>query len=462
MSYITDVRLAKFRKPTKTISGVTPIAVMTVPRACPHGACTYCPSLNAPQSYTPASPAVLRASMMRYDAFKQVKCRLKAYQMMKHPSDKIELIIMGGTFFSYPLEYQYNFVKRCYDALNEKDSKTLEGAKKLNETTGHRCVALCIETRPDFCSNKEIKRMLDFGCTRVEIGVQVLDDNIYRKINRGHTVKDVIDATKRLKDAGFKVGYHLMPGLPGMTPSKDLKLFAKLFSDSRFKPDQIKIYPTQVICGSKLVKDFEKKKYRPYSEKKLIELLIKMKMKVPEYCRIMRIMREIPPQYLVAGTTRIDLRKVVNNAMARKGVKCNCIRCREIGFVQRDNPRKLIDKNIFLKRIDYDASGGRELFIQVVNKENVIFGLMRLRVVGKTLFVRELHVFGPSLSLGKKAFGNKEFQHKGLGVNLMEEAEKTARKEKCSEIKVISGVGVREYYRKLGYNLENEYMVKKI
>ena len=460
MSYITDASLAKFRKPTRTISGVSPIAVMCVPRACKHGACTYCPSLNAPQSYTPLSPAVLRASMMKYDSFEQVICRLKAYEMMKHPSDKVELIIMGGTFLSYPLDYQYNFVKRCYDALNGKISETLEEAKKINENAKHRCVALCIETRPDYCSDDEIKRMLDFGCTRVEIGVQVLDDAIYKRINRGHKVKDVIEATKRLKDAGFKVGYHLMPGLPGMNPEKDLKLFEKVFSDDNFKPDQLKIYPTQVIVGSELVGEFENKKYKPYSEQELVELIVKMKQKVPEYCRIMRIMREIPPQYLVAGTTRIDLRKVINQVMKQKDMRCKCIRCREIGFVQRDNPRKNIDMDLKMKIINYVASGERELFIEFVNNENVLFGLIRLRIVGKTLFVRELHVHGPQIEIGKKDKG--KFQHKGLGAMLMEQAEKIASALKCDEIKVISGVGVREYYKNLGYELNEEYMTKKV
>src|SRR3989338_908292 len=197
------------RKPTKTISGVTPVAVMLPPRKCAHGTCLYCPTLDAPQSYTPKSPAVMRAMALDYDAYKQTKARLEAFKIMNHPTDKIELIIMGGTFLSYPVKFQYKFIKDCYDALNSKKSKDLKEAKKLNEKAGHRCVALCIETRPDVCSEKDIRRILEFGCTRVELGVQAIDDGIYKKINRGHTVADVIQATKLLKDCNFKVFYHM-------------------------------------------------------------------------------------------------------------------------------------------------------------------------------------------------------------------------------------------------------------
>jgi len=455
MGFLKDV--IKWRKPTKTISGVTPVAVMLPPRKCRHGACLYCPSLNAPQSYTPKSPAVLRAASLKYNPFEQTAFRLNSFRMMKHPTDKIELIIMGGTFLSYPLKFQHNFIKRCYDAMNSNASRTLEEAKKLNEHAKHRCVALCIETRPDISGKNEIKRMLEFGCTRVELGVQAIDDKLYHKINRGHTVRDVIVATKLLKDAGFKVGYHLMPGLPGSNPKKDLEMFKKLFSDSNFKPDQIKIYPTQVICGSELEKWFEKGRYAPYDEKTMIELITKMKEIVPEYCRIMRIMREIPQDYLIAGTVHIDLRKTIKEKMREEGKRCNCIRCREIGFVQRDS-RKEIDSNLKLKKAEYSASDGREIFLQIVNRDNVLFGLCRLRKVGDTLFVRELHVFGPQALIGKIG----KVQHKGLGAWLMSEAERIAKKEKIKKIAIISGIGVREYYRKLGYRLENNYMVKKI
>jgi elongator complex protein 3 len=447
-----------FRKPTKTISGVTPLAVMLPPRKCRHGTCLYCPSLNAPQSYTPDSPAVLRARQLNYDAYAQVINRLDSFRYMNHPTDKIELIIMGGTFLSYPEKFQYDFVKNCYDALNGKISKTLEQAKSINETASHRCIALCIETRPDICGEKEIKRMLEFGATRCELGVQIIDDKIYRKVNRGHTVKDVISATKRLKDAGFKIGYHIMPGLPGSNAKKDLKLFKKLFSDEKFKPDQIKLYPCQVLPGSELAKIYKKGKYIPYSLKELTPLLIKMKLAVPHYCRIMRIMREIPPKYMIAGTKRIDLRKVLAAELKTQDKRCVCIRCREVGLFLRDNPRAKLDNTLTLKKYEYQASQGKEIFLEFVNKTGIIFGLCRIRIKNKIAFIRELHVYGPQVKIGAK--GN--IQHKGLGTKLMKEAEKIAEHEKCKIIKVISGVGVREYYRKLGYALSRAYMSKEI
>lgn len=459
------LNVKKWRKPTRTISGVAPLAVMLPPRKCRHGTCIYCPSLDAPQSYTPKSPAVLRAASFNYHPFAQVISRLNAFRMMKHPTDKIELIIMGGTFLSFPKKFQYAFVKNCYDALNDRIAKNLGEAKKLNEKAKHRCVALCIETRPDICGVREIKRMLDFGATRCELGVQAIDDIIYRKIRRGHKVSDVIKATQLLKDAGFKTGYHLMPGLPGSNPEYDIKMFKKIFENEMFKPDQLKIYPTQVIKGSQLEKTFEKGRYLPYDEETLIGLISGMKEIVPEYCRIMRIMREIPPPYLIGGTKHIDLRKVIKERMSSEGKKCNCIRCREIGFVQRDSNKK-IDRELRLKRTEYDASGGKEIFLQILNKDNIIFGLLRLRIPfkpfvheinKKTAIIRELHVFGPQAKIGKTG----RIQHKGLGAWLMNEAEDIARELKIKKIAVISGVGVREYYRNLGYVLEGDYMVKK-
>jgi len=453
------------RKPSKTLAGVTPIAVMCKPRKCKHGTCLYCPSLDVPQSYTPLSPPVIRAKMLNYNPEKQVKARLKAYKIMNHPTDKIEIIIMGGTFLQYPEKYQYNFIKLIYDALNNKTSKNLEQAKKLNEKAKHRCVALCIETRPDTCSEKEIKRMLNFGCTRVELGVQCLDNKIYKKINRGHKVEDVIKATKLLKNAGFKVFYHIMPGLPGSNPEKDLQMFKEIFQDERFKPDGLKIYPCQVIKGSQLEKLYKQGKFKPYTKEQTEKLLIKMLKIIPEYCRVMRIMREIPPVYLVAGTTRIDLRKDIEAEIRRKKKKLKEIRFREIGFALRDKHKKeKINQNLKLKISSYRASKGKEYFLQFINKDNILFGLLRLRIFGKgkekKAFVRELHVYGKALALGEKS--KESTQHQGLGKKLMKKAEEITKKNKIKELTVISGIGVRKYYKKLGYRLEEDYMVKKL
>lgn len=493
----------EIRKPTKTISGITPVAVMLPPRACNHGGCVYCPNLNVPQSYTPKSPVVMRARDVKYDAYKQVRARLKAFQVMNHPTDKIEIIIMGGTFLEYDKNFQYKFIKGIYDGLNGVKSKSFKIAQKKNEKASHRCVALCVETRPDVCSNF-IDRMLGWGVTRIELGVQVIDDKIYNLVHRGHLVKDVVEATKNLKNAGFKVGYHIMPGLPGSDFKKDLKLFKKLFLDQNFKPDQLKLYPCQVMPGSELEKWYWNRKYVPYSKEEIERILIKMLKVIPRYCRVMRVMREIPPEYIVAGTIKIDLRRTIEEELRKKKLKLKEIRYREIGFVLRDS-RKL-NLNLKLKKTKYKASGGDEYFLEIVNKNDILFGLLRLRIVDEKLhlqargidgsvpeqvqgtllkksinwknflnncsiiaqrennkekiaIIREIHVYGQSLKLGEKG---KLSQHKGFGKLLLEEAEKIVKKNKIKKLKIISGVGVREYYKKIGYKLENTYMVKSL
>ncbi|MFH1307531.1 MAG: tRNA uridine(34) 5-carboxymethylaminomethyl modification radical SAM/GNAT enzyme Elp3 [archaeon] len=442
----------QIRKPTKTLSGVTPIAVMSKPRKCSHGTCLYCPSLEVPQSYTPLSPPVIRAKMLNYNPYEQVCSRLKAFKLMNHPTEKIELIIMGGTFLAFPYKYQENFIKQCYDALNSKKSHNLAQSKKLNEKAKHRCVALAMETRPDYCTNKLVKQMLKFGVTRVELGVQAISDKIYKKVNRGHTVKDVILATKLLKDSGFKVGYHIMPGLPSSNPKLDLKMFKELFSDENYRPDQLKIYPCQVIKGSALESMYLQGKYKPYTKTQTEKLLIQMFKVIPEYTRVMRVMREIPPVFLKAGTIRIDLRKDVEAYLRKKNIKLKEIRFREIGFSGSK------DRKIQIKTINYNASGGKEIFIQAVNKDNIIFGLLRLRILRDRAFIRELHIYGKSAEIGKKG----KIQHTGIGKSLLKTAEELVKKAKIKDLYIISGVGVREYYRKLGYKLKDEYMFKEI
>lgn len=458
---------SEVRKPTKTISGVTPVAVMLPPRRCRHGACLYCPSLNAPQSYTPKSPAVMRAMALNYDAFRQVKARIEAFKIMHHPTDKIELIIMGGTFLSYPVRFQRKFIKECYDALNSKKSKTLKEAKRLNEKARHRCVALCIETRPDVCSEKDIKRILEFGCTRVELGVQAIDNRIYRIVKRGHTVADVIQATKLLKDYNFKVFYHMMPGLPESNLRKDLLMFKKLFSDENFKPDGLKIYPCQVIKGSGLEKLYWKGKYKPYPEKQIKELIIKIMQVIPNYCRVMRIMREIPPDYLICGTKHIDLRKDIEAEIKKGRIKINEIRFREIGFRYRDKlPKERINTYLKLKTTRYSASGGDEYFLEMINRNNILFGLCRLRIRKDSKknygAIRELHVYGPSINIGKRAAGQGSAQHKGIGTALVKKAEEIAKENGVKKLFVIAGVGVRPYFYKLGYKPDGFYVSKEL
>ena len=458
------------KKLARTISGVTPVAVMTQPMKCP-GQCVYCPTYSAtPQSYTTESPAVLRAKICDYDAEKQVKLRLKTLSGMGHPTDKVELIVMGGTFLAGPIDYQYQFIKDCFNALNDEESITLEEAKLRNETAHHRCTGLCIETRPDWCGQEEINRMLEFGTTRVELGVQTLNDEIYRLVRRGHGVADVVNATTMLKEHGFKVHYHWMPGLPGSTPEEDLALSRRLFSDTSFKPDGLKIYPTMVVEGTELEKWYRDKLYSPYDDDTMIQLIVDIKSVVPKYVRISRVLRDIPSKFIVGGL-KDSMREVAKQRMKEMGIECKCIRCREYGHRARSGweiskPRMV--------RMDYEASGGKEIFLSFEDEKETLFGLLRLRIQSKPIvalqkqtegniaIIRELHIYGPEVPLTEKREGAA--QHKGLGKELLREAERIAKFEfQSPQMIILSGVGAREYYRsEFGYNLLGDYMVKDL
>jgi elongator complex protein 3 len=377
---------------------------------------------------------------------------------MGHARDKIELIIMGGTFMSYPRDYQYQFIKDCYDALNCISSGSLEEAKKLNENAEHRCVGLCIETRPDFCGEEEIRSMLDFGATRVELGVQTLDDEIHYLTKRGHGVAEIISATRLLKDYGFKVYYHWMPGLPGSTPEHDLELARQLFDDERFRPDGLKLYPTLVIRGSELESWYRDSRYQPYGNEEMVDLLIDIKTLVPKYVRISRLMRDIPGKFIIAGSRDLALRGTIRKKMEQIGLRCSCIRCREYGHRLRDG---WAIGEPWLVRLDYETWGGKEVFLSYEDGDGTLFGLLRLRVNEGKAMVRELHIFGPEVPLGERL--ERTAQHQGLGESLLRGAEKIAGEEfKSDRLVVLSGVGAREYYRSLGYGLEGAYMVKKL
>ncbi|MGQ9546339.1 MAG: elongator complex protein 3 [Dehalococcoidia bacterium] len=446
------------KKASRTISGVTPVAVMAKPFPCP-GRCVYCPSSpEAPKSYTVESPAVLRARRCDFDARKQVEVRLKTLAEMGHAQDKVELIVMGGTFLSYPRDYQYQFIKDCYDALNGVSSNSLEEAKKLNETAERRCVGLCIETRPDFCGEEEIAAMLDFGTTRVELGVQTLDDEIHSLTKRGHGVAEVISATHLLRDYGFKVYYHWMPGLPGSTPGHDLELSRKLFEDERFRPDGLKLYPTLVVQGSELESWFRDSRYQPYGDEEMVDLLMAIKALVPKYVRISRLMRDIPSKFIIVGSRDLALRDTVKRKMEQAGLRCSCIRCREYGHRLRAGWQ--IGEPC-LTRLEYETLGGREILLSYEDNNGTLFGLLRLRANGGKAVVRELHVFGLEVPLSKRLEGAA--QHRGLGESLLREAERIAREEfDAGRLSVLSGVGAREYYRSLGYGLKGAYMTKEL
>jgi len=449
---------------------VTPLAVMTAPMKCP-GRCLYCPTYeDAPQSYTPESPAVLRAKRFDYDARRQVEARIGTFTEMGHPTDKIELIVMGGTFLAQLVDYQYRFIKECYDGLNGVASASLEEAKRLNETAPNRCTGLCIETRPDWCGKKEIMRMLEFGTTRVELGVQTLDDDVFRLVRRDHGVAEVVKATALLRKYGFKVYYHWMPGLPGSTPEKDLEMSEQLFTDERFKPDGLKLYPTMVVEGTDLEQWYKEGRYQPYDDEVMINLIVNIKSLVPKYVRISRVLRDIPSKYIVGGL-KDSLRDIVRERMKRQGIECRCIRCREYGHRtyagwETGEPH--------LTRLDYEAAGGKEVFLSFEDDKETLFGLLRLRIQsepvpalsgeinGSEAIVRELHIFGPEVPLSEKNAGAA--QHKGLGRSLLREAERIAREEfSAGRMVILSGTGAKEYYR-VGsdYASQGDYMVKSL
>ena len=445
------------RKMTRTISGVTPVAVVARPGPCP-GECIYCPNFpQTPRSYTPRSPAVIRALGYGFDARDQVRARLAHLEAMGHPTDKVELILLGGTFLAYPPDYQERFIQECYDAVNGQPSGSLEEALATNEQAARRVVGVCLETRPDWCGEREIDRLLRWGVTRVELGVQTLDDAIYRLVRRGHTVAEVIEATRLLRQHGLKVHYHWMPGLPGSTPEKDLEMTRRLFADPALRPDGLKLYPTLVVAGTLLEEWYRQGKYQPYSQGVLVELLAEIKALVPPYCRVSRLMRDIPPEFIVAGPRDSRLRELVQARMAARGLPCQCIRCREYGHRARQG---WAPGEPALRKREYQASGGEEIFLSFDDSQDSLFGLLRLRLERGRALVRELHVYGPEVPLGEKS--PTAPQHRGLGRALLQEAEGLAAQAGAQELRILSGVGAREYYRGLGYRLQGPYMVRAL
>lgn len=505
-------------KPIRSQSGVSVVAVMTKFFPCPHvqkgiGPCIMCPGgIKTPQSYTGKEPAARRGERNRYDAYLQIFNRLEQYILTGHHPEKIELILMGGTFPSFPVKYQNEFVKDCFKALNDfgklfinkginfekfikffeldvenkKDrydliiKKVLEFKKKnkdnlkksqlKNETANIRCVALVIETRPDYCKQKHINRMLEQGCTRVELGLQSVYPDVLEKIRRGHTIQDTIEATKLLKNAGLKVGYHILLGAPGSSLKKDLEMFKILFSDDRFKPDAIKIYPCMVMPRTKLYDLWKQGKYKPINTKQAASLIARAKKYIPKYCRIIRILRDIPTYITAAGVDKTNLRQYVEKELKRLNIKCQCIRCREAGRILGNN-KEIKVKKIEILTKEYDSSNGKEFFISAEDKENnILFGLCRLRIpkeskrkeiTNKTSIIRELHIYSSQLQIGKKS--KDSYQHTGLGIKLIKEAEKISKNLGKHKIIVISGVGVKKYYElKHMYKKDGPYMSKKL
>jgi len=456
------------RKAVRTLSGVAVIAVMTSPHPCPHGRCVPCPGgpPHTPQSYTGREPAALRAARHGFDAFRQVEDRLKQLEIIGHPTDKIDLIVMGGTVPARDVTYQRFFVRRCYDALNGMSSSSLEEAQRKNEQAVHRCTGLTFETRPDWCRMQHIDTMLSLGATRIELGAQILDDAVLALMKRGHTVSDTILATRLAKDAGFKICYHIMPGLPGSSFENDLQSFQRMFRNERFRPDMIKIYPTLVVESSLLHREWKEGRYTPLEVEEAVELIAAMKHHIPEWVRVQRVERDIPSPMIEGGITKSNLRQMVLARLREEGFSCRCIRCREVGHLSRIHHMAV--KNEFeLKRREYLASGGREVFISMENEEAIV-AYCRLRIPFKphryemedATVVRELRVHGAMVEIGKREEGT--WQHRGYGRALMRQAEDISLRFGKERILVLSGVGAREYYRKIGYVREGPYMAKTL
>lgn len=466
-----DKRLIELlkKRPIRSLSGIVNVSVVTKPYPCP-GQCLFCPTEKGlPKSYLSGEPAIERAKEVDFDPYLQVKSRLKTLQTAGHLTNKVELRVIGGTWSFYPLSYREWFIKRCFDGANGRDSKNLKEAQKLNERAQNRIVGISIETRADFINEEEIKELRKLGVTLVEIGVQNIFEDILEKNKTNLSPKIISLATQLLKDAGFKVLYHLMPNLPGSSFNKDFLSFKTIFEDENFKPDWIKIYPVAILPNTPLYHLWKDKKYRPYSEKKLIELLVKVKSIVPHWIRITRIARDIPSNRIVAGCKISNLRELVQKEMKKKKMKCHCIRCREV--------REEYDPNekVYLFKEEYDASGGKEFFLsfETKNREK-LYSFLRLRipsqvfsgqkhflrVLEKSAIIREIQTFGETMPFGKRGIAP---QHRGLGKKLIKEAEKIAKKNfGLNNIAVIAGVGAREYFRKLGYRLKETYMIKKL
>lgn len=513
---LNSLRSCLQTKPMRTGSGVAVVAIMTAPFKCPHGKCTYCPGGpksyfgDVPQSYTGNEPATMRGIRNDYDAYLQVMNRLEQYVVIGQNPDKVELIIMGGTFPSYSYEYQEEFARDSFQAMNDfselffegdgrgldkfniekfkdffelpgdindpdrnskikakllalkkKNKCTLLEAQKVNETARIRCIGMTIETKPDWALLEHGNNMLSLGCTRVELGIQTLFDNVLAETHRGHDIFHSMESVKILKDLGFKLNFHMMPGLPGVSREEDIWCYKELFDNQAYRPDMLKIYPTMVMPGTKLYLDYKQGKYLPLSTDQAADIISEMVKFVPSYCRIMRVQRDIPTKHSRGGVDKNNLRQLVDGRMADKGYSLNDIKAKEIGSNKIKDP-------VHINVKAYDSSDSKDYFISVDDSNGYLLGFARLRIVKEarrdefstnSAIIRELHVYGSAIAIGEDS---DKTQHRGFGKKLMKKAELLARDHGCEKMLVISGVGVREYYKRLGYSLEGPYMVKSL
>lgn len=475
------------RKPTRTASGVSPVAIMTSPKMCPHGKCLYCPGgpaseFSSAQAYTGHEPAAARGKQNEYDPYGQVTLRLEQLRNIGHPVDKVELILMGGTMTSRSHDYQTWFVKRALQAMNEYDltqqpnpSQTdsfaqpeegweyLEDVITRNETGDIRCIGITFETKPDWCGIEQIDRMLDLGGTKVEVGVQTTYERINREMHRGHGRNASITANKQLRDSGFKVGFHMMPGQPGMSKEMCRQDFRQIFTNSEWKPDYLKIYPTLVVEGTRVFDMWHQDEFEPLTSDEAAELLADVLPEIPRYTRLQRVQRDIPADYIDGGVQKSNLRQLVHQKLDERGETCTCIRCREVGHNDED------PENLELDVLEYTSGDGDEFFISIEDFEkDLLVGFCRLRFpdnphreeLQNAAVIRELHVYGSEVALGSE---EEEYQHKGFGQQLMEKAEEITKNAGYEKLSVISGIGAREYYKqKLGYHQDGPYVSKQL
>lgn len=476
--------LPKLRaKPVRTASGIAVVAVMCKPHRCPHIAytgniCVYCPGgpdsdfEYSTQSYTGYEPTSMRAIRARYDPYEQARGRVEQLKQLGHSIDKVEYVIMGGTFMSLPTEYREDFITQLHNALSGFNGHDLDEAIRYSQQSLTKCVGITIETRPDYCTQTHLDDMLRYGCTRLEIGVQSVYEDVARDTNRGHTVKAVSEIFCLAKDAGYKVVAHMMPDLPNVGMERDLEQFKEYFENPAFRTDGLKIYPTLVIRGTGLYELWKTGRYKSYNANALVDLVARILALVPPWTRIYRVQRDIPMPLVTSGVDNGNLRELALARMKDFGTSCRDVRTREVGI--QEVHHKVSPDQVELIRRDYYANGGWETFLSYEDpKKDILIGLLRLRKCSskytyrkeftsqRTSIVRELHVYGSVVPLHSR--DPRKFQHQGFGTLLMEEAERIAREEHGSEkLSVISGVGVRNYYAKLGYELDGPYMSKRI
>ena len=459
--------LRKIRmKPSRTLSGVTTVTVLTKPYPCP-GKCIFCPTdARMPKSYLPDEPGAMRALHHDFDPFLQTSARIEALYAIGHPTEKIELLVLGGTWSSYKKDYQEWFVKLCFDAMNGFEARTLQEAQGKNGDARHKNVGLVIETRPDWVTPDEVRRLRMLGVTKIQLGVQSLNDAILEQNNRGHLVAETRHATALLRAAGFKIVMHWMPNLLGATLESDREDFKHLWTDPHLLPDEIKIYPCQLLSNAELYDYWKRGEYIPYTTEELIDLIADIKIHIPRYCRVNRIVRDIPSTNVVEGNKRTSLRQDIQHELSRRGLHCKCIRCREVRGRSIDPGKLELHEHV------YTSARSTEHFLAFDTPEDYLAGYLRLSLpngntpelklvdLDDAALIREVHVYGQSLSIGEEQMGAA--QHQGLGSRLMERAEKIARRKNYSRMAVIAAVGTRGYYARLGYALGENYMLKRL